>query len=347
MKRFGLSILLFISMNSIDLQAQTVDFMASDACFGDETTLINISSGLPGETVSVGWDLNIDGQFNNGKGDTISYYFYSPGYHTVGMRVITDSAYVKAIYKQVFIGYYPMPDFTFENGCTSETTQFTNTSTIDEGTIEQYIWDFDDGSQPDYLENPTHIYNESGNFNVKLVAISDEGCRDSIIKNVAIDNKPPITLDYVGDTVFYEGDSLIVTVIGAFDEIQWSDGDWRPTKVIKTGGLYTVTVFKGACSNSATIPVTVLDRPDYTVMNVITPNGDGYNDRWEIALINQIGPCQVVVLDRYGREVYTNTDYDNSWTGNFEGKPLEEGAYYYIVRCDDGEIFKGTLNIIR
>jgi len=347
MKGILLSICISVLFVSINTNGQVVDFIASDACYGDQTTLINVSGGFTGNVLHVGWDLNIDGEFNNGTGDTISYYFYSPGYHTVGMRVITDNGFIKAVYKQIFIGYFPLPNFTVENGCTFETTEFINTSSIQEGSIEEYVWYYGDGSSPDYLENPNHIYNESGSYTVKLVAVSDQGCTDSVTQTINIDNKPPITLDYDGDTVFYQGDSLIITVIGDFDEVLWSDGDWQRTKVIKTSGIYTVEVFKGACSNTAVIPVTVLERPKYGVMNVITPNGDGYNDTWEIALLSQIGPCQVVILDRYGREIYTNTDYDNSWKGTFEGETLDEGAYYYIVRCDDGEIRRGTINIIR
>ncbi len=126
-----------------------------------------------------------------------------------------------------------------------------------------------------------------------------------------------------------------------------SDGDWKREKVIKTSGIYTVEVFKGACSNSAVIPVTVIDRPAYGVMNVITPNGDGYNDKWQLTFLDFYGPCQVAILDRLGTEVYRNDNYDNSWQGTYNGEPLDEGAYYYILKCEKGDIQRGTINIIR
>ncbi len=341
---YNLVVIFFVSYST--LNSQTLDFIASDACFGDFTTLINTSQ-VPGETIKVEWDFNHDGSFDNGNGDTVMYYFVSPGYHVVGMRIVTDSGLVEAIYKQIYIGYFPDPDFSFQNACTYELTEFVNESTIPEGDLEDYIWDFDDGTPPVSIKNPTHVFTSPGIFNVKLITVSDLGCTDSIIKQMTIDDEPEIILDFIGDTAFFEGDSLIVTVEGYYDSIRWSNGYWGNTIIIKTSGTYTVTVYSGSCSASHSIPVTVYKRPTYGVMNVITPNGDGYNDRWQISFLDLEGPCEATIINRWGAKVFESSNYKNTWDGTYEGNPLQEGSYYYILKCDKGTVYKGPINIIR
>lgn len=134
-----------------------------------------------------------------------------------------------------------------------------------------------------------------------MKAISDLGCEDSVIKSIRVFDIPTISLQFTGDTVFYEGDSLIINVVGYFDSVVWSNGYYGNTIIIKESGYYTVRVYRDSCSNSKIIPVTVKPLPDYGVTNVITPNGDGYNDEWHIAFVIYKSPCEVQVLNRWGQ----------------------------------------------
>ncbi len=343
--RLILSILLFFTL-SCYLSGQEIDFIAEEACFGELTTLINVTESSD-SIISTRWDFNLDGSFDDGSGDTVLHYFPLPGYNTAGMRVVFEGGNAKAIYKEVFIGYFPIPDFTFDNTCVLEATDFQDQSTIEEGEILDYIWTFGDGSPDEYLKNPTHVYFESGSYSVKLVVVSDQGCRDSIIKSINVDEKPDMNLEMTGDTTFYQGDSLIIRVIGDFDSVVWSNGYKGNIIIIKESGVYTVHAYKGSCSDSRTIPVTVKPRPEFAISNVITPNGDGYNDKWRITSLDLIKPCSVSILNRWGQEVYSTSDYDNDWGGTWEGKPLQEGTYYYIIKCSQGSVYKGPINIIR
>lgn len=327
-------------------QAQEVDFIVSDACFGDLATLENVTVSTD-SIVATTWDFDMDGQFDDGTGKLVERYFPSPGYHTVGMRVVFETGAAEATYKQVYIGYFPLPDFGVANTCVGDLAEFENQSSIEEGEILDYIWNFGDGSQPQYVENPSHIFYDPGTFNVKLTAVSDLGCRDSISRQITVSEPPNISLQFIGDTSFYEGDSLIVKVNGVFDSVVWSNGYHGATIVIFTSGTYTVNAYQGSCAASRTIPVTVKKRPEFGVMNVITPNGDGYNDRWQVAVLYLYEPCEVKVMNRLGQQVYYSSDYQNDWEGTYQGLPLQEGTYYYVMKCREGQVFKGPINIIR
>jgi gliding motility-associated-like protein len=59
---------------------------------------------------------------------------------------------------------------------------------------------------------------------------------------------------------------------------------------------------------------------------------------------------EMKVFNRWGIEVYSNANYDNSWDGRYNGGPLPDGTYYYVLRFSDNltgsEIDQGGYLII-
>jgi gliding motility-associated-like protein len=66
-------------------------------------------------------------------------------------------------------------------------------------------------------------------------------------------------------------------------------------------------------------------------MNAFTPNGDGINDRWLITNGNCLANAQVQVFNRYGAKVFEDKNYRNTWEGTYNGNPLPDGTYYYVI----------------
>jgi gliding motility-associated-like protein len=82
--------------------------------------------------------------------------------------------------------------------------------------------------------------------------------------------------------------------------------------------------------------------------NMITPNGDGINDTWIVKNIHSYPNNELNIFDRDGRVVFTMIGYDNLWNGQFNGKPLSEGTYYYILYIDSGKAKKtGFISIVK
>jgi len=79
------------------------------------------------------------------------------------------------------------------------------------------------------------------------------------------------------------------------------------------------------------------------IPNVITPNGDGLNDKFVIEKIHY-GWWSLEVVNRWGKQVYQSSDYRNTWTGD----NLSVGVYYYELqhRCP-GISYKGSITILR
>lgn len=122
----------------------------------------------------------------------------------------------------------------------------------------------------------------------------------------------------------------------------------------------TVTDIYG-CSYSSSQPVLLqneLDLDGFFVPNVITPNGDDYNDEFELPA--SVGACLVYTIDfynRWGQLVYEMTPQTPHFKGqDQDGTELPEGVYYYTLTiqnypCVDTpglmEYCSGTVSIFR
>jgi gliding motility-associated-like protein len=83
------------------------------------------------------------------------------------------------------------------------------------------------------------------------------------------------------------------------------------------------------------LPPVVPPPADLEVTNIITPDGDGKNDVWVIKNIEQFPGNRIIVLDRWGGQVFLGNDYNNEsivWRGTSAGSgKLSGGTYFYVI----------------
>jgi gliding motility-associated-like protein len=83
-----------------------------------------------------------------------------------------------------------------------------------------------------------------------------------------------------------------------------------------------------------------------TIPNVITPNGDGLNDRFEIltsggdTFPGESAPS-LVVYNRYGKVVFEANRYINQW----DASELSDGRYFFSLQFRTGESFSGNIAV--
>ena len=81
------------------------------------------------------------------------------------------------------------------------------------------------------------------------------------------------------------------------------------------------------------------------IPNVITPNGDGYNDVWEIRALEMYPEAYIKIFDRYGKIFVDRPMGENfKWDGTYQGRPLPSADYWYIITIKDKSI-SGHLTI--
>ncbi len=105
--------------------------------------------------------------------------------------------------------------------------------------------------------------------------------------------------------------------------------------------VFTWRTTNGNCSAQDEVKVTV---NDLIIPSVITPNGDGSNDYFEVT--QQLGRAELVIFNAWGNEVYTNGDYQNDWDGKSnKGNDLPNDTYFYILKFENGSVAKGSVLI--
>lgn len=85
----------------------------------------------------------------------------------------------------------------------------------------------------------------------------------------------------------------------------------------------------------------------FNIPNAISPNGDGINDTWRIAGLENYPGTEVSLYDRRGviiyREIIKSKPFQ--WDGKYESHPISTGNYWYTIKVSDGRIYNGWLLI--
>ncbi|WP_396146182.1 T9SS type B sorting domain-containing protein [Flavobacterium sp.] len=90
--------------------------------------------------------------------------------------------------------------------------------------------------------------------------------------------------------------------------------------------------------------ISVLGVPQY-----FTPNGDGFNDTWNIKGVNEqfYANSIIHIYDRYGKLVKQISAIGQGWDGTYNGNLAPSDDYWYNITFDDGRNAKGHFALKR
>ena len=127
---------------------------------------------------------------------------------------------------------------------------------------------------------------------------------------------------------------------GAGLRYDWDDGLTQRTRTVGQPGIYALTV-RGDCGPSQQARRRVAVRDCFIVPTVITPNGDGRNDRF---MIQEATPSrwQLTLTNRWGVPVLATDRYRHDW-----GTGAAPGIYQVLLRRPaDGYTYRGWLEVL-
>ena len=132
-------------------------------------------------------------------------------------------------------------------------------------------------------------------------------------------------------------------------EYQLDGGNWQNSAIFQNvvGCENHIIKVKDAegCSNDPETTFTILDYPKF-----FTPNGDGYNDLWNIRCL-QTQPGIISIFNRHGKLLNQFKTNFPGWNGNYNGKLLPASDYWFIVTYYDEngkeKQFKSHFSLIR
>lgn len=116
--------------------------------------------------------------------------------------------------------------------------------------------------------------------------------------------------------------------------------------ILKGTTVLTWTVGNGVCPTSS--DTVYIYRNDFKIPNAFSPNGDQYNNTFEIKGLELFSPASLKVFNRWGDEIYFSENYTNNWDGrNSSGKELVDDTYFYILKLNDGKTYQGYVILKR
>ncbi len=168
---------------------------------------------------------------------------------------------------------------------------------------------------------------------------------------LVIGSYPPqsITVEVLTDA-FSSNDILEVNVTGIGEyEYSLDNGAWQESPRFEgvSGGEHTIYVRDIYNCNEITTIKIVIDYPRF-----FTPNGDGYNNSWNIVGIADQLSAKIFIYDRYGKLIKQLNPIGPGWDGTFNGDYLPSSDYWFTVEYTeprDGTIrqFKSHFSLKR
>lgn len=229
-----------------------------------------------------------------------------------------------------------------------------NNNSVNAASFEWILTNTESGATQTSSEPmPNFTPTESGTYSLSLSVTANCGTAThttTLNSAVVVSNGPQLEITSVIEEIC-PGDQIELTASTDASVIQWQAGAETigNTATVKddplTNTIYTVIALNAdGCAKNDTIEVKVAESCE--IPNVITPNGDGYNDTWVISGAKSVN---VEIYNRWGQLVYNKTGYDDTWAGtNNNGDELTHGTYYYIVRYEgESTPVSGNVTIIK
>lgn len=187
----------------------------------------------------------------------------------------------------------------------------------------------------------TFVVRTSGTYSV--VVTLPPGCTAQASTQVEAVPLPTVNLGQ--DTTLCLQQPLVLTVghqpVGS--TYRWQDGSTAATYSATVGGTYSVEVTSANGCVSRDERVVMAAECPFEIPNIITPNKDQNNETFVLKGLNPKA-WSLVVYNRWGRQVYETTSYDNGW--NADGHP--DGVYYYMLKnATTGQLYRGWVQVAR
>lgn len=86
----------------------------------------------------------------------------------------------------------------------------------------------------------------------------------------------------------------------------------------------------------------LLNYPKY-----FTPNGDGYNETWQIQFSRFEPSLNADIFDRFGKFIIRLKGGESGWDGTYNGQAAISTDYWFVVTREDGKIYRGHFSLKR
>ncbi|SHG36285.1 gliding motility-associated C-terminal domain-containing protein [Flavobacterium fluvii] len=163
------------------------------------------------------------------------------------------------------------------------------------------------------------------------------------IKTINVTVNPSNTLQTLAWAVtdaFTKNQIVTITATAAGNYLyQLDSGPFQTSPVFENvaSGMHSITVKDvNGCSTPLTEnDILIIGYPKY-----FTPNGDAYNDTWNIFELKDQLATKIYIFDRYGKLLKDISPTGAGWDGTYIGQPMPASDYWFTVEYEEQGIVK-------
>ncbi|UOK42304.1 MULTISPECIES: T9SS type B sorting domain-containing protein [Flavobacterium] len=189
---------------------------------------------------------------------------------------------------------------------------------------------------------------QAGVYTVSIMN-SSTGC-DAVFDINVEESNPAQSASAVVTNYFADTQAITVTVVGNGTYLYSLDGGAFQTSNVFINvlpGTHTVTIHDThGCTDIVLSDILTIGYPRY-----FTPNGDGYNDTWNIWSLSDDQPnSEIHIYDRYGKLLKQIVPSGAGWDGTFNGQTLPSTDYWFTVKYKENgadKLFKAHFSMKR
>jgi gliding motility-associated-like protein len=201
-------------------------------------------------------------------------------------------------------------------------------SGLDNATYD-FVWYFNGVAIPN-SNTATYTANAVGTYGV-IATNRVTNCASPIVNANITATTPVSSFTVIQSDYFSDNPTIIVNAIGGSGNLIYSldEGLFQFSNVFSgvSAGTHTVTVEDTDGCTNLTQEVVIIDYPRF-----FTPNGDGYNDTWNVVGLSQFASAvKIYIFDRYGKLLKQIGVAGLGWDGTYNGYQLPADDYWFTI----------------
>lgn len=204
-----------------------------------------------------------------------------------------------------------------------------------------FEWKKEDGT---LVGSASDFYaNQPGNYTLTVTDLSIFGCPSEPVLFTVNVSMPPSSISYTIAGWFTDDQTITVTAIPSSGDgtnfLYSLDGASPQTSNVFTNvspGSHEISVSDAnGCGSTIPIAAKLVNGPKF-----FTPNGDGYNDTWNITEMPIQENPKLFIFDRYGKFLKQLFPNGPGWDGTFNGYALPADDYWFSISYSENGVLK-------
>ncbi|MDB2426618.1 T9SS type B sorting domain-containing protein [Flavobacteriaceae bacterium] len=199
---------------------------------------------------------------------------------------------------------------------------------------EDYTFIWSDATGVVVGTGSSYAPSQGGTYSLEVFdATLQTQCAAPVEVFTVIESTPPILTAQVTTAAFASTHVIeaLATGQGVY-EYSLDQGPWGDSGVFVdvTPGEHVVTARDLNGCGETQVVVYVIDYPLY-----FTPNGDGYNDTWNIVGVANQNNAKILIFDRFGKLLKQISPSGEGWDGTYNGAQLPSSDYWFTLDYTD------------